>query len=134
MCSIATQLTGNLEEIQQKLIDALKYEGFGILAEIDFQATLKSKPGVDKRLYKILGACNPTLANQANEAKSDAGFLLPCNVEMREEEDGAIRVAFMVPNTILNLVRRDDISELANESRSRLLRVCQLMSGTMTDQ
>ena len=134
MCSIATQLTGNLEEIQQKLIDALKYEGFGILAEIDFQATLKSKPGVDKRLYKILGACNPTLANQANEAKPDAGFLLPCNVEMREEEDGAIRVAFMVPNTILNLVRRDDISELANESRSRLLRVCQLMGGTMIDR
>lgn len=134
MCSIATQLTGNLEEIQQKLIDALKTEGFGILSEIGVQATLKAKPGVAKRLYKILGACNPTLARQAIEAKPDAGFLLPCNVEMREEEDGAIRVAFMVPNTILNLVRRDDISELANESRSRLLRVCQLMGGTMIDR
>ncbi len=138
MYRFASQLTGNLpgnpEEIEQKLIDALKTEGFGILSEIGVQATLKAKPGVAKRPYKILSVYNSTLANQAIDAKPDIGFLLPCNVELCEEENGAIRVSFIVPKVILNLVRRDDISDLANKSRSRLFRVCQLMGGTMIDR
>lgn len=133
MYSFSTELTGNMEEIEQKLIAALKEEGFGILTEIDVQATLKEKLGVEKRPYKILGACNPQLANQAIEAEPDIGLLLPCNVVIREEESGAIRVAFMDPAAVLTLVDRDDVVELADDVRSRLLRVRQAMGGTMID-
>lgn len=133
MYSFSTELTGNREEIEQKLIAALKEEGFGILTEIDVQATLKEKLGVEKRPYKILGACNPQLANQAIEAEPDIGLLLPCNVVIREEESGAIRVAFMDPAAVLKLVERDDVVQLANDVRSRLLRVRQAMGGTMID-
>ncbi|KRT58747.1 DUF302 domain-containing protein, partial [endosymbiont of Ridgeia piscesae] len=115
MYSFSTRLTGNLDEIEQKLIGALKDEGFGILTEIDVQATLKKKLGLEKRPYKILGACNPPLANQAIDAEPDIGLLLPCNVVIRGEEDGTITVAFMDPEAVLNLVDRDDIAELAKE-------------------
>ncbi|MBA1332658.1 hypothetical protein QQ73_16765, partial [Candidatus Endoriftia persephone str. Guaymas] len=130
MYSFSTRLTGNLDEIEQKLIGALKDEGFGILTEIDVQATLKKKLGLEKRPYKILGACNPPLANQAIDAEPDIGLLLPCNVVIRGEEDGTITVAFMDPEAVLNLVDRDDIAELAKEVRSRLLRVRQAMGGS----
>ena len=82
MYSFATQLTGNLAEIEERLVSALQDEGFGILTEIDVQATLKKKLGVERRPYKILGACNPSLANQAIEAEPDIGLLLPCNVQL----------------------------------------------------
>ncbi|EGV49840.1 MULTISPECIES: DUF302 domain-containing protein [sulfur-oxidizing symbionts] len=133
MYSFSTRLTGNLDEIEQKLIGALKDEGFGILTEIDVQATLKKKLGLEKRPYKILGACNPPLANQAIDAEPDIGLLLPCNVVIRGEEDGTITVAFMDPEAVLNLVDRDDIAELAKEVRSRLLRVRQAMGGSTID-
>lgn len=130
MYSFSTQLTGNLGEIEEKLVSALKEEGFGILTEIDVQATLKKKLGVERRPYKILGACNPPLANRAIEAEPDIGLLLPCNVVIREEEDGAITVAFMDPSAVLTLVERDDIGELAKEVRSRLERVREALGGT----
>lgn len=133
MYSFSTELTGNMEEIEHQLIAALKAEGFGIMTEINVQATLKEKLGLDKRPYKILGACNPILANQAIEAEPDIGLLLPCNVLIRQEESGAIRVAFMDPAAVLTLVDRDDVAELANEVRSRLLRVRQAMGGTLID-
>jgi uncharacterized protein (DUF302 family) len=133
MYSFSTRLTGNLDEIEQKLIGALKDEGFGILTEIDVQATLKKKLGLEKRPYKILGACNPPLANQAIDAEPDIGLLLPCNVVIRGEEDGTITVAFMDPEAVLNLVDRDDIAELAKEVRSRLLRVRQAIGGSTID-
>ncbi len=133
MYSFSTRLTGNLDEIEQKLIGALKDEGFGILTEIDVQATLKKKLGLEKRPYKILGACNPPFANQAIDAEPDIGLLLPCNVVIRGEEDGTITVAFMDPEAVLNLVDRDDIAELAKEVRSRLLRVRQAMGGSTID-
>ncbi|RDH84174.1 MAG: hypothetical protein DIZ78_13125 [endosymbiont of Escarpia spicata] len=131
MYSFSTRLTGKINEIETKLIDALKEEGFGILTEIDVQATLKKKLGLEKRPYKILGACNPTLANQAIDAEPDIGLLLPCNVVIREEEDGTIAVAFMDPEAVLNLVDRDDVADLAKEVRSRLLRVREVVGGSV---
>lgn len=133
MYSFSTQLVGNMEEIEQQLIHALKEEGFGILTEINVQATLKEKLGIEKRPYKILGACNPQFANQAIEADADIGLLLPCNVVLREEEDGSICVAFMDPVAVLKLVELENIHELADEVRSRLLRVRNSLGGSMTN-
>ena len=130
MYSFSTNLKGNMSTIEQQVIDALKVEGFGVLTEIDVQATLKEKLDIDQRPYKILGACNPSLAHQALEAEPDIGLLLPCNVVVREEEDASITVAFMDPEAVLTLVNRDDIGQLAKEVKSRLERVKQELEKT----
>ncbi len=129
MYSFATRLNGTLEEIEPQVVDALQEEGFGILTEIDVQATLKNKLGIEKKPYKILGACNPPLANQAIDAEPDIGLLLPCNVVIREDDDGSMVVSFMDPQAVLTLVERDDVAELATEVRSRLERVRDSLGG-----
>lgn len=133
MYSFSTELVGNLADIEQNVTAALKEEGFGILTEIDVQATLKEKLGIEQRPYKILGACNPPLAHRAIEADPDIGLLLPCNVVIREEEDGAIRVAFMDPSSVLALVDREGVETLAAEVRSRLIRVRDSLGGKNID-
>lgn len=114
---------GGFDEVIDKTIEALKTEGFGVLTTIDVKATLKKKIDVDRRPYTILGACNPVLANRAIEAEPDIGLLLPCNVVVRSEENGDVTVSFMDPVSVLTLVARDDVAELAREVRSRLERV-----------
>jgi uncharacterized protein (DUF302 family) len=106
-----------------RVTDELKKEGFGVLTEIDVKATLKAKLDLDKRPYKILGACNPVLANQALDAEPDIGLLLPCNVIVRQDEDGTVVVGFMDPAAVLGLVQRKELEQLGNEVRSRLERV-----------
>ncbi len=130
MYSFSTNLIGDMNTIEQQVTNALKEEGFGVLTEIDVQATLKEKLGIDQRPYKILGACNPSLAHQALQAEADIGLLLPCNVVVREEEDASITVAFMDPEAVLTLVNRDDIGELAKEVKGRLERVKQQLEKT----
>jgi uncharacterized protein (DUF302 family) len=102
---------------------ALAKEGFGVLTEIDVQATLKKKLGLVRPPYKILGACNPQFAAQALEAEPQIGALLPCNVVVREDAAGATLVEFMDPDAVLQLVQRPEVGKIAAEVRSRLQRV-----------
>ena len=123
MYGFTAVVTGSFDEVQVKVTEALMAEGFGILSEIDVQATLKKKLDIDKRPYKILGACNPGLANQAIDAEPDVGLLLPCNVVIREDESGAIVVGFMDPATILGLADNAVLTELGAQVREKMLRV-----------
>ena len=123
MYGFSVKLSGDFDEVVGRVIEELKGEGFGVLTEIDVKATLKAKIDVDRLPYKILGACNPKLANQAINAEPDIGLLLPCNVVVREDEDGSIVVGFMDPAAVLGLVGRDELKSLGAEVRGKLERV-----------
>ncbi len=114
---------GNMEQVIKKVTEALQTEGFGILTEIDVQATLKKKLNIDHKPYRILGACNPGYAHQALSAEPDIGLLLPCNVVVRETDNGAIDVGFMDPEAVLGLVKSDAVRKIGKEVRTKLERV-----------
>ncbi|WP_299203407.1 DUF302 domain-containing protein [uncultured Amphritea sp.] len=124
MYGFSIQLELPFDTAVSKVIGALKKEGFGVLSDIDVQATLKEKLNIDHRPYRILGACNPALAHQAIEAEPDVGLLLPCNVVVREDEDGSVTIAFMNPSAVLQLVDKPEVHALGNEVLGLLQNVC----------
>jgi uncharacterized protein (DUF302 family) len=107
------------DETVPRVRDALKEQGFGVLCEIDVQATMKEKLGIEGDKYVILGACNPPLAHRALTAERDIGLLLPCNVVVYETEGGT-RVSAVDAELMLGFVGNPALSEVAVEVRRRL--------------
>jgi uncharacterized protein (DUF302 family) len=99
---------------------ALKSAGFGVLTDIDVQDTLKRKIGVDFRRYRILGACNPTMAHQALQAEDKIGTMLPCNVVVQELENGAVEIAAIDPVASMQAVENAKLGATARAVREKL--------------
>lgn len=114
------------ERALEKVIEALKTEGFGVLTSIDVQETMKKKLDVEFRKYSILGACNPPLAHRALSASPDVGLLLPCNVIVYEEGDETV-VNIVDPLSMGQLVQDPALDEVAEQARQRLQRVAEAL-------
>jgi uncharacterized protein (DUF302 family) len=125
--TFGTRLAGSLSEVRPRIEAALKTEGFGVLTEIDVQATLKAKLGVDGPPFVILGACNPRLAHRALQADPSIGAMLPCNVVLRADGDETI-VEAMDPLAALGIVESAGVRVVAEEAKARLERAISRLS------
>jgi uncharacterized protein (DUF302 family) len=110
----------DFERARERITEELAAVGFGILTEIDVQATLKKKLGIEMPPYRILGACNPKFASQAIAVEPQIGALLPCNVVVRQDAIGAVHVEVMDPHAVLTLVDRPEVGALASQVRGLL--------------
>jgi uncharacterized protein (DUF302 family) len=126
--TFAIRVGGSVAEVRPRVESALKAEGFGVITEIDVQATMRTKLGIERAPYLILGACNPPLANRAIEADPSIGALLPCNVVVRED-DGEIIVEAMNPMAALGIVGGEAVRAVAEEATARLERAIATLAG-----
>lgn len=120
-------LSGNFENIIERVTESLKAEGFGVLTEIDIKATLKKKLDVDFYKYKILGACNPTFAYKALQTEDKIGTMLPCNVIVQEKEPGKIEVSAVDPIASMQAIENTGLKDIAEQVREKLKRVIDLI-------
>ncbi len=123
MYGFSVQFVGDFETAVQRVTQALQGEGFGVLCDIDVSATLRKKLGVEAAPYRILGACNPQLAHQALTQEPDLGLLLPCNVTVRQDAEGAVLVSFIDPEQLLAVVQNPALAPVGAEVRARFQRV-----------
>jgi uncharacterized protein (DUF302 family) len=107
--------------------ESLRQEGFGVLTEIDVQATMKKKLGVEMQEYKILGACHPSSAYQALQAEDKIGIMLPCNVVVQQKAEG-VEVAAVDPVASMQAVQNQTLAEIANHVRAKLMAVIDRLS------
>ena len=120
---ISTIFKGTFDEAIEKTTAELKKQGFGILTEIDLKETLKKKLDVDFKKYKILGACNPSLAHQALLKEDKIGTMLPCNVIVEEHENGEVEVSAVDPSASMQAVDNEGLTEIAGQVRDLLKKV-----------
>ena len=116
-----------LEDAVRRVTEELKKEGFGILTEIDMQATLRKKLDVEIRPYKILGACNPPFAYQALQTEPNIGLMLPCNLVVQDVGNGKTEVAAINPIVAMSRVENPALEPVAQEVAARLQRVIECL-------
>ena len=126
---IQVHLDASYEAAVEQVTAALKEQGFGVLTEIDFKATMKKKLDVDFQKYVILGACNPPLAHRALSAEPAIGLLLPCNVIVYEDEAGGSVVSLVDPIAMLGFVDNPALAPVAQEARTRLEKVAAALAA-----
>jgi uncharacterized protein (DUF302 family) len=117
--TLSEKTTLPFDQAVERVREELKTEGFGVLCEIDVQATLKEKLGVDGEAYTIFGACNPPLAHQALEAEPDLGALLPCNVIVYRR-DGDTHISAIDAERMLSIVDNEQLAPIAADVKRRL--------------
>lgn len=117
--ALTTKTALAFDDAVARVREELASEGFGVLTEIDAQATLREKLGVEMERYLILGACNPAFAHAALELEPEIGVLLPCNVVVYEQ-DGSTLVSAVDAERMLSVVGREDLNPIADEVRARL--------------
>ena len=120
---IAKTVDGAFDGVVARVIESLKTQGFGVLTDIDVQATLKAKIGADMLRYRILGACNPSFAHEALKSEDKLGVLLPCNVIVRETADRRVEVASVDPVVAMERTGNPELEGTAREVRKRLASV-----------
>lgn len=113
----------SFDKVIDRVTEALKSEGFGVLTDIDVKATFKKKLDVDFRNYRILGACNPNFAHKAIGAEDKIGVFLPCNVVVQELENGDVEVAAVDPIASMSTVENPALGEIASQVQESLKRV-----------
>jgi len=116
-------LHSDLDAAIQKVTDALQAEGFGILTDIDVQATLKKKLDADVRPYRILGACNPNFAFKALQAENKIGLMLPCNVVVQQLADGTVEISAVDPMASMQAVENNSLGVVAIEVQQKLKKI-----------
>jgi len=121
--TIQTSVTGDFDDVVDTTIAALEDEGFGVLCDIDIQATLREKLGEEFRQYRILGACNPPLAYEGLTEEIELGALLPCNVVVYETDDGDVVVSAVDPQQLVGIADNDALDSIASEVTERFERV-----------
>jgi uncharacterized protein (DUF302 family) len=119
---IARTCNRPFDAVVAEVIERLKAEGFGVLTDIDVQATMKTKIGADMRRYRILGACNPKIAFEALRLEDRLGVLLPCNLIVRETAEGRVEVASIDPVSQMERTGNAALAGAAEEVRQRLTR------------
>jgi uncharacterized protein (DUF302 family) len=113
----------DFQESIESVTEALKLEGFGIVSNIDIQAKLKEKLGVDFKKYTILGACNPSYAYKSLLAEDKIGVMLPCNIVVIEKNDGTTEVAAVDPIASMMAIQNDTLGPLANDIAVKLKQI-----------
>ncbi|WP_435073479.1 DUF302 domain-containing protein [Halorubrum sp. HHNYT27] len=121
--TIQVPVSGEFDEVIETTIGALKDEGFGVLSDIDVQATFEEKLGEEFRQYRILGACNPPLALEGLTEDIELGALLPCNVIVYETDDGDIMVSAVDPQQLVGIADNEALDSIATEVNERFERV-----------
>jgi uncharacterized protein (DUF302 family) len=121
--NITRKTTGDFDATIQRVKEALKHEGFGVLTEIDVAGTLKAKIGEDFRPYRILGACNPNYAFEALREEPHIGVMLPCNVIVQRFDNGEVEVSSIDPATAMQSVGNAGLEGVASKVRDALQRV-----------
>ena len=113
--SYSKDIESGFEDTEHKIRDALMDVGFGVLTEINMKDAFKEKLNLEYKNYKILGACNPTLAHKALESESLIGILMPCNILLIDNENQSTKIVFPYAKSLLEVTENDAISDLANK-------------------